>query len=425
MTPFRPRVLISNGFNRFYLAHLAAALRQRQWDIELLTGAYPTGVGAAVLRHLPGVGTYRAGRLEDRRVDIEPGRVHPDFTSEIIYRAGAFLGSRGAKRLGWAVEEGGFRLAGARASRRLKQAGRLDAYHVRGSFGLSSLRSARRRGIPIVCDHSFVHPAAIRPLLQHAGTLPAGGPRGPLSGLERLMAHDLRWADWIVVNSDFVRDTFEWAGFDMRRVRVVYAGVEPEFVASIPAREEVPPGGPLRLLFAGEVGQRKGADVLFRALTSLDGVDWRLDLVGSFTADIASAWREFLEDPRVTCHESVRVRDLAGVMSRADVFVFPSLAEGSARVVAMAMAAGCFVVTTRNSGSIVQDGIHGRVVPPGKDGVLGAVLGELATQRGPVASIGRANADLIRREYLLDHYTDRIDAFYREILGGRGTGSAS
>ena len=46
-------------------------------------------------------------------------------------------------------------------------------------------------------------------------------------------------------------------------------------------------------------------------------------------------------------------------MSRAEVFVFPSLAEGSARVVAMAMAAGCYVITTPNSGSVVRDGAMG------------------------------------------------------------------
>lgn len=58
-----PRILISNGFNRFHLACLAAGLRQRGWDVELLTGAYPSGVAAAILRNLPIQGSYRLGRL--------------------------------------------------------------------------------------------------------------------------------------------------------------------------------------------------------------------------------------------------------------------------------------------------------------------------------------------------------------------------
>ena len=57
--------------------------------------------------------------------------------------------------------------------------------------------------------------------------------------------------------------------------------------------------------------------------------------------------------------------ELAERMSLADVFVFPSFAEGSARVVSMAMACGCCIITTPNSGSIVQEKIHGNVVAPG------------------------------------------------------------
>jgi len=227
---------------------------------------------------------------------------------------------------------------------------------------------------------------------------------------------DIENADWIVVNSDFVRETFEWVGFDTTRVKVIYAGVEAEFMDSIPGRDAKLDEGPLRLLFAGEIGQRKGADVLFRALSTLNGVDWNLDLIGAITPAIAAGWSEFLNDPRVTWHGTVRIRQLAALMSRAEVFVFPSLAEGSARVVAMAMAAGCYVVTTPNSGSVVRDGIHGRLVPPGDHEALAATLMEIADRRGTVLPIGRANADLIRREFLVEHYVDRVISFYNQVL---------
>lgn len=414
----RPRILISNGFDRFPLAHLAAGLRQRGWDVELLTGAYPSRLVAAVLRHVPGVGAYSLGRFPDRRVDIESERVHPDFASELVYKSGRVLDSAGANRLGWMLEEAGFRLAGARASRRLKELGPVDAYHVRSAFGLGSLGTARRQGIPTICDHSTVHPAALRPLFANRGRLPTGGIRKELVGLERLMVYDLESADWVLVNSDFVRETFEWAGFDTARVKVIYAGVEPEFIAAVPSSDAGPRNGPLRLLFAGAIGYRKGADVLLRAFSGLQGVDWHLDFVGPMMADMAERRAGLLADDRVSWLGTLRtIRDVAAVMSRAEVFVFPSLAEGSARVVAQAMAAGCYVVTTRNSGSVVQDGVHGRLVPAGDDEALASVLRELPQHRGEIKAIGRANADLIRREYLVEHYAERVASFYREILG--------
>jgi len=412
-----PRILIANGFNRFYLANLAAGLRQRDWDVELLTGAYPVGTVATIMRSVPFLGSYRLGRLEDRRVGIESERVHADFVSELVQRTGQVLRSKVAVRLGATLDEAGFRLAGCRAARTIGRTHGLAAYHFRSGFGLESLDSARHRGIPTICDHSIVHPATLEPLIGNGGQLPASwSPEKPL-GIWRFVQRDIERADWIVVNSDFVRETFEWAGFDTARVKVIYAGVEAEFVDSVPERDADKTEEPLHLLFAGEIGQRKGADVLFRALETLWGVDWKLDLIGSIAPAIAAGWSKFLSDPRVTLHGTVRIRQLAVLMSRAEVFVFPSLAEGSARVVAMAMAAGCYVVTTPNSGSVVQDGINGRLVPPGDRDALAATLMEIADRRGTLAPIGRANADLIRREYLVEHYVERVISFYNEVLG--------
>lgn len=412
-----PRILLANGFHRFHLAYLAAGLRQRDWDVELLTGAYPSGAAAAILRNLPIQGSSRFGRLYDRQVGIEPDRVHADFASELIERTGRVLGSKGAVRLGEALGVASFRLAGLRAARTIGKVRRLSAYHFRSGFGLESRDAARRRGVPTICDHSIAHPAVVKSLVQNSGRLPVGWHSEEPRGIWRLALDDLERADWIIVNSDFVRDTFEWAGVDTTRLRVIYLGVEPEFVRSIPERVTESDEGPLRLLFAGEIGQRKGADVLFRALSTLKGVEWHLDLVGPLTPAIAAAWSKFLGDPRVTWHGTLRRQEVAVLMSRADVFVFPSLAEGSARVIAEAMAAGCYVITTPNSGSIVRDGVHGLEVPPGDHEALAAALAQAAEQRGMLSLIGRANADTIRREYLVEHYAERVDSFYREILG--------
>jgi glycosyltransferase involved in cell wall biosynthesis len=49
----------------------------------------------------------------------------------------------------------------------------------------------------------------------------------------------------------------------------------------------------------------------------------------------------------------------------ADVFLFPSRSEGSATVTYEALAAGLPVITTLNSGSIVEDGLSGFIVPVG------------------------------------------------------------
>ena len=47
----------------------------------------------------------------------------------------------------------------------------------------------------------------------------------------------------------------------------------------------------------------------------------------------------------------------------ADVFVLPTLAEGSAGVIYEALAAGVPIVTTRSAGSVITNGVEGLIVP--------------------------------------------------------------
>jgi len=52
----------------------------------------------------------------------------------------------------------------------------------------------------------------------------------------------------------------------------------------------------------------------------------------------------------------------AAAYQQADIFVFPSIEEGSALVTDEAMACGLPVVTTPNAGSVVRDGVEGFIV---------------------------------------------------------------
>jgi glycosyltransferase involved in cell wall biosynthesis len=111
--------------------------------------------------------------------------------------------------------------------------------------------------------------------------------------------------------------------------------------------------------------------------------------------------------------------ELAERMSRADVFVFPSLAEGSARVVFMAMACGCYVITTPNSGSVVQEGVNGRIIAPGDVEELEAALRRIVSNADQVPVVGRRNADLIKSQYTQSHYGKGLIAIYKALMAER------
>src|SRR5436190_23066977 len=76
----------------------------------------------------------------------------------------------------------------------------------------------------------------------------------------------------------------------------------------------------------------------------------------------------------------------ADLYRQCDVFLFPSLAEGSALVTYEAMASGLPLVVSNNAGSLARDQIDGLVIEAGSVGAIATALEYL-----------RANPD-IRKE---------------------------
>jgi glycosyltransferase involved in cell wall biosynthesis len=66
---------------------------------------------------------------------------------------------------------------------------------------------------------------------------------------------------------------------------------------------------------------------------------------------------------RIRCVPHVPRNEMPHAYQQGDVFVLPTLFEGSALSVFEALASGLPVVTTPNAGSVVRDGVDGFVAP--------------------------------------------------------------
>ncbi|MFY0634058.1 MAG: glycosyltransferase family 4 protein [Vannielia sp.] len=287
-------------------------------------------------------------------------------------------------------------------------------YHFRAGFGQASVDLARRRGLKTICDHSLVHPSLLQPLIENDGQFPADRPDPP-NGFWSCVLEDIESADLVLVNSDFVAETFVFMGFDMSRVAVAYLGVEDKFMACLPVERTYGDAGdaaPLKLLFAGGIGARKGVNLIQECLSKAPDLPLKLDLAGSLSPGAAKAYAGLLADKRVTYHGMLSQQDLAELMSRSDAFVFPTLAEGSARVVFEAMAAGCAVITTPNAGSVVQDGKGGYLIAPGNVDALQEALTKACEARELIAKMGRANTALVKSKYRQANYGDKLEEIY-------------
>lgn len=129
---------------------------------------------------------------------------------------------------------------------------------------------------------------------------------------------------------------------------------------------------PQRLLFVGRIDPEKGLDVLLRALATLEDLDLDLTIVGWSTGDL----RQRLENLALVLGIDQRVRfvgaighgpELFELYRHSDVFVLPSISEGTPRVLGEAMAFGLPVVTTRAGGipDLIEQRRTGLLTTPG------------------------------------------------------------
>jgi glycosyltransferase involved in cell wall biosynthesis len=407
-------VVISNGFSRFHLAPAAAEAARRNILARFLTGAYPPPrlSRLADAHRLP----HKLSRLAARAEPIPDGKIVALWGAELLHQVAMTAIDRPVVgRAADMVVRASLRAYGRAATRHVSQCGDASVYHYRAGFGWESAEAARRLGMLTICDHSIAHPALVEFLVANGGAFPARPLPDP-GGFWGDVLRDIERADHVLVNSDFVRDTFVAQGWDPARVHVLYWGVDDAFFAAVPPRA-TPDDGPLRLAFAGHFARRKGVDALAEALRGLDGVPWILDVLGSVDRESGARHHDLLADPRVHVHGTVSREELAARLSQADVFVFPSLAEGSARVVFEAMACGCYVVTTPNAGTVVEDGVHGRVVPPGDPQAVRSAIAAVAADRALVSRVGAANAALVRSTYSQSRYGSGLSDLYASLSG--------
>ena len=417
-------IVVSAGFHKTHETTAAHEASVRGLLRLCITGAYPTERIKRVVRALGLAEKGRIARLLDRDEGIPQHELRPLFVPELLDELAAILGRLPLiSRVEPQLRALSWRLYGWLAARQLSRADEARIYHYRAGFGQSSVARAKQFGMVTLCDRSLAHPDLLDQLIDRRGKMPTededhGQPMPPSRDpIERAILADIDGADAVLVNSDFVKRTFLVRGWAPDRIHLVYLGVDDNFLRGIPPEPRRVTAGGLRLLFAGRFERRKGAETLIEALSGLQDVEWELNIAGPVPDDIRIGNEVFLDDHRVKLLGTLRRRDLRREMLSAPIFVFPSFAEGSARVVFEAMACGCYVITTPNSGSIVEDGIHGALVAPWDVRGLREAIARAEGDRPLLAEIGNRNSRLVAEHYTQSDYGDALAALYRELSG--------
>jgi alpha-maltose-1-phosphate synthase len=275
-------------------------------------------------------------------------------------------------------------------------------------FDTSSWLLAERAlalGRRFILDRSIGHPLSFERLA------PALRQRFPewvedfpprLPSLLRAEEAEHRLADRIVVPSSFTRETLIENGTPAHKITVIPFGVDLSAFRPFPRSNT---SRPVRFIFLGALGVRKGVPVLLEAWRSVARLGAELWLAGSVSekhARLIPALKGLKQIGKVP-H-----KDLPAVLSQCDVLVFPSYFEGLAQVQLEALAGGLPIIATEASGAtdLIVDGKEGYIIPVGDSGALAEAMLNFIKSPEDLATMSAA-ARLCAERYSWEAYGDR------------------
>jgi sugar transferase (PEP-CTERM/EpsH1 system associated) len=236
---------------------------------------------------------------------------------------------------------------------------------------------------------------------------------------------------FVGVSDDLTRWLIEDIGLPAARVRTIHNGVDTERFAPAPRRAALPVAG-----FADDAG------IVIGAVGRMQPVKNPLGLVRAFIALAAQHPDRRLRLAMIgggPLHgEAVRLIAEAGLSERVwlpgdrddvpelmralDVFVLPSLNEGTSNTLLEAMSTGLPVVATPVGGNvnIVADGVTGLLSRSPAPEDLAQSIGQLVADADARRDLGRRARDWVYEHRSLAGMVDEYLAMYESLVTGEG-----
>lgn len=209
------------------------------------------------------------------------------------------------------------------------------------------------------------------------------------------------------------------------KIRVVLNGIDFERVkvsgpdASERIRREFDVKDAYLLLIAARLHSEKGYEYLFRAMPQIkQKADRPVMLLVAGRGTFEKEYRQQVRE--LGCEDSVRFlgfrKDLPDLMTSADLFVLPSVAEAFGLVLTEAIYLGTPVVATRVGGipEIVDNGIDGLLVPPANNTALADAVVSLLTNPQRRAEMSGAGREKIVRRFQFEAMVRAYEEIYEE-----------
>lgn len=346
-----------------------------------------------LLHMLPDAWTREARRRQLPET-IKPF-AHLAPTRELIRLFGHKLGLGpwiGKEKSTWSVD-GVYRGLDQRVSRRLSQLKGVKGVYLYEDGAANSFAKARQLGLRTFYDLPIGHWKASRRILTEEAELSpewAGTLKGNFDSDQKLARKDqeLELADTVFVASSFTRSTLIETPSGQGKDIVLVPYGAPVVTDAFPVAQRHH-GEPLRVLFVGSLGQRKGLRYLLEAIARL-GSGFELTLIGRPPSANCAPLAKALQTHRHIA--ALPHQEIFAEMRRHHVLVFPSLFEGFGLVILEAMACGLPVIATPHTAApdVMTSGVEGCIVPIRSTDAIAAALTDLAEDESRRQSMAEA-----------------------------------
>lgn len=382
-------------------------------------------------RHLvrEGVEVTLITRTPTNRPD--PNAIDPRVTLTYVpYRTFPLAGRRGTTILdrSTAYPRFGVRAGGAAAA--LVERGTIDIVHGFGASVLGYARKRRQLPAPLVLNpqglEEFGATDPSRARLKRAAYLP----------LRRAVLACAAAADAVIATDRSLEPAVrEHLRIPESRIATIPNALDLEYVDALatPAdaarvrREARIHSNDVVLLSVGRIERNKGFHVLAQALAALrehsgrlahGGWRWVIVGEGPFLARLRTFAGELGLDERVLFAGRLSDRELHAWYEAADLFVHPTLYEGSSLVTLEAMAHRRACVATDAGGlrDKVHNDLNGWIVPAGDPAALAAAISGALEDPSRRQRMGKAGRAIVEREFSWPSAARATIALYERLL---------
>ena len=254
--------------------------------------------------------------------------------------------------------------------------------------------------------------------------------QGPIDRVPAASLALLQQADAVTLPYSAGLEPLSRAGLPREHARVIPNGADPpDEAAELPAAREIRErlgAGTFRPLWvcASRLESNKGHAVLLEALAALAARNLGFVVViAGEGSQRAALERQAAERGLASAVHFAGVVDSIGpLLLAADAFLLPSLDDTLPQVMLEAMARGRPVVASEVGAvpQAIEDGVEGRLVPPGDPAALAAVLTEFHQASDSARQMGERGADRAHAGFTWKRVVEGYESVYDDVLGLTG-----